>query len=493
MPNCKLCGKPIIENVVEHHGDYYCRECFDGNFTLCHNCTEIISISEMKVSSDGREFCPVCYSNLFGTCTDCGVEIPVADLESYGGNAYCHECYNDLFTTCNSCGRTMAKIDSHTSDDDDDYCFDCYNRKFTRCYSCEREVPINDSFRFGSHRYCESCFDDEFTDCDDCGSTIRRDDAYCQNDRTVCSDCYSNMSEYIHEHHEWDGRLLFYDDRGICERGEQDNVLYLGVELETDNYGDKHQAAERLYDLSCGEDKFHLEEDGSLDDGIEIITQPATLKYHKENIGWDRITRAVLGNGGKSHDTSTCGLHIHFNSSYFGSRYDECVLKLLYLVERFWFKFVKFSRRSEYTLDKWAKRYGDDGFDKYITREQQHRKVDSTKRMGRYFAVNIENSNTVEIRMFRGTLKVSTIIASLQFVDFLVRFINEATIEDLQYITWNSLMARIKTDSYPELVDYLLSKELISAVQIPLGEQSNLNLNWERVRLPDEDYVAERS
>ena len=39
---------------------------------------------------------------------------------------------------------------------------------------------------------------------------------------------------------------------------------------------------------------------------------------------------------------------------------------------------------------------------------------------GRYTAVNLTNSDTVEIRMFRGTLKLNTLKATLQMVNHLV-------------------------------------------------------------------------
>lgn len=36
---------------------------------------------------------------------------------------------------------------------------------------------------------------------------------------------------------------------------------------------------------------------------------------------------------------------------------------------------------------------------------------------GRYFSVNLQNANTIEFRIFRGTLKYNTLIATLQLVD----------------------------------------------------------------------------
>ena len=39
------------------------------------------------------------------------------------------------------------------------------------------------------------------------------------------------------------------------------------------------------------------------------------------------------------------------------------------------------------------------------------------KHLGRYVAVNLENYNTIEFRIFRGTLNYKTFIATLQLID----------------------------------------------------------------------------
>ena len=60
-------------------------------------------------------------------------------------------------------------------------------------------------------------------------------------------------------------------------------------------------------------------------------------------------------NGFRSHNTNTCGYHIHFNRSFFEDKEDECIAKLLYLVEKFWDELVKFSRRDYENLERWQR------------------------------------------------------------------------------------------------------------------------------------------
>ena len=56
-------------------------------------------------------------------------------------------------------------------------------------------------------------------------------------------------------------------------------------------------------------------------------------------------------------------------------------------------------------------------------------KVKNTKYAGRYQGINLQNDNTVEFRMFRGTLKLNTFIAALQFVDCICKIIYNAILQ----------------------------------------------------------------
>ena len=109
----------------------------------------------------------------------------------------------------------------------------------------------------------------------------------------------------------------------------------------------------------------------------------------------------------RSHQTSTCGLHLHVNRTAFSANQegqDEVISRILYFVEHHWNELLKFSRRSEYSMNRWAARYGYEHTPKAI--------MDKAKKggNGRYAAVNLCNYHTVEFRLFRGTLKYNTFI-----------------------------------------------------------------------------------
>ena len=186
---------------------------------------------------------------------------------------------------------------------------------------------------------------------------------------------------------------------------------------------------------------------------MEIVTYPMTLDYHKE-FCWKDIMRKAVTLGYRSHQTSTCGLHIHVNRSSFGDTQEEqekVISRILYFVEHHWNELLKFSRRSEYSMNRWAARYGYEHTPKAI--------LDKAKKnsCGRYAAVNLCNYYTVEFRMFRGTLKYNTLIAALQIVNQICDAAFSISDEEMQKLSWSEFVAGLDE---PELIQYLKERNL---------------------------------
>jgi hypothetical protein len=92
--------------------------------------------------------------------------------------------------------------------------------------------------------------------------------------------------------------------------------------------------------------------------------------------------------------------------------------------------------------------------------------------MGRYVCVNLENAHTIELRMFRGTLKYSTFIAALQIVDEICNAALSLPEEDLKALTWAEFVGSIDKIGKNELVEYLKIKNLY--VNEPVDGQEDL-------------------
>ena len=68
--------------------------------------------------------------------------------------------------------------------------------------------------------------------------------------------------------------------------------------------------------------------------------------------------------------------------------------------------------------------------------------------------------NTIEFRIFRGTLKYNTIIATLQLVDEICKVASSMSEKELSAISWSSFVAGIDEGKCPELIQYLKERRL---------------------------------
>ena len=80
--------------------------------------------------------------------------------------------------------------------------------------------------------------------------------------------------------------------------------------------------------------------------------------------------------------------------------------------------------------------------------------------MGRYVAVNLLNCETIEFRIFRGTLRYKTFIATLQLVAHICDLAAIMFDEDFEKMSWSDFVLTINENEMPELIEYLKSKRL---------------------------------
>lgn len=368
------------------------------------------------------------------TCAECGCVIE--DDQEYftvDDEVYCEECYEEIFAVCNDCGCIEHRDDMYWIDGYDHYvCSDCYD-DYEECANCGELVRSRETYSSVDGIICEYCANYNYYVCNGCGDRVHDDNIrYCEeDDEYYCEDCYREVAEDrpIHSyHHSHNHTVQFFG-------GNDDGTnLFLGIELEVDN-GDYNDREDTAIDMKeCMPSNFiTMERDGSLDSGFENITQPATLEYHKSiEEDYKDMFEVAIKNGFRSHNTSTCGYHIHFNRSFFGANEEECVARLLYLVEKFWVNLVKFSRRNYNNLERWAKKYEED-VDTVINK-MKNRNLD------RYYAVNLTNRNTIEFRMFRGTMNIETFFATMELVDNIVKLCKDKTTNEIQTMNFEDLL-----------------------------------------------------
>jgi hypothetical protein len=415
---CCVCGKPLEEN--ENFEEYW-----DTGYTE-------------NQTIPGR-VCQNCADTYMVRCRDCGfLMFPDQGYTYYElgtGRAtnerICPECYED-YTECNHCrGLINTEEDQFYRDVDGFTVCEICRDYYVFCEDCERLVHIDDAIfnQDDCNFYCRSCAEDRGLFDDD-------------DDEIVIHD-YDYKPEPIF--HILPSECLHY----LNEKDE--TPLFLGVELEIDEGGKNHENAR--YIIEGGYPDFlYVKRDGSLYNGFEIVSHPATLAFHLIEAGWDEVLRRAERKGYTSHDNKRCGLHIHINRDFWGK--DKVLqeigeLKLLIFFERFWNEIVKFSRRTQKQIERFCA--------KYQTVDIKVAKKENGE--NRYYAINFRNSNTIEIRIFRGTLKLLSFYATLQFVHHLCYYLREKDTKELQKSTWVGFV-----DSVPEwmieLKQYLKEKGL---------------------------------
>lgn len=134
---------------------------------------------------------------------------------------------------------------------------------------------------------------------------------------------------------------------------------------------------------------------------------------------------------------------------------------ILYFVEHHWNEMLKFSRRSEYAMNRWAARYGYENSPKAIMDKAK-------KNYGRYVAVNLCNYHTIEFRLFRGTLKYNTLIATLELVNKICVTAIIMNDDEIAKLSWSEFVTGI---TEPELIQYLKERQLYINEKITTEEE----------------------
>lgn len=350
---------------------------------------------------------------------------------------------------CSVCGKRLNE-DAARHFGEQIMCDDCFEAKTTVCECCGDRIWVEDANGDRIITLCNHCYQHNYTNCEECGALIHNDNAYYENsdsDYPYCYTCYQKLFESSIKSYCYKPEPVFYGS----------GPFYMGVELEIDGGGEDNANADELLCIGNFPNvRIYCKHDGSIEDGFEIVSHPMSLDYHLSDMPWEEIFDKAISMDYRSHQTSTCGLHIHVSRRAFGSNYDvqeEAIARVVYFVEKHWDKLLKFSRRTEENICRWANRYGisENAKDTYKKAKGNHR--------GRYVAVNLENDYTIEFRLFRGTLRYITFAAALELVYEICRFAIMLTDDEFEKMSWNDFVSKIDTDK-KELIQYLKEKNL---------------------------------
>lgn len=354
-------------------------------------------------------------------CDSCGDEFPASQCVEVLGRELCPHCLDEETLVCSHCGERIWRTENAGAEDQ----------------------PL-----------CDRCYTNHYTNCNRCRTLIQMEEAHYLSDDEAeetpyCASCHEYLSRRagVRDYY-YKPKPVFYGE------GQR----FFGVELEIDGGGEDSDKAMIIQKIAnAGAERVYCKHDGSLDDGFEIVTHPMTLAYHCEEMPW----RAVLDKAKDlhycSHKALTCGLHIHVNRSGLGDTkvmQEEAIARILFFVENHWNELLRFSRRTPSQIEQWAARYGRKDDPKAV--------LDNAKksRKGRYTCVNLDNYSTIEFRIFRGTLKYTTLIATLQLVERICSVAVSLSDEAIQGLTWSMFVSLTPRTEMPELIQYLKERQL---------------------------------
>lgn len=353
--------------------------------------------------------------------------------------------FEEYYAFCAECGRLYYAPDGEIVDDSQ-ICDTCFDRYYRRCEGCGELHHVNDMV------WISGTYDDWVCNnwqcmeragveiCSDCGDCYHTDSLTWIDDGCYCEDCAPNNSG-----------ILDYNEKPDPEFYGEHSHLHMGVELEIDGSCDVSD-----FVSEAATPEIYFKEDGSLTAGesVEIVSHPCTLDYHKGL--WDKVIKTAKDYGFTSHDAGTCGLHVHIDREYLGefdTERDYTTACIVMLFDKFWGQLVRFSRRTEGQLERWCERTGLEltKADMSAPEKVADKLQDKANNEGRYKAVNLQNSHTVEFRLFRGTLRRETFYATLELCQVIVDWCKTHRIPELATLTWGEL---IKSQPTEYLVDY---------------------------------------
>lgn len=365
-------------------------------------------------------------------CVDCNCNIPNGYRRSFIYNPHtdtlgecCEACFKELLeefgeehlrnVPCCECGEPVGLTNLRSLDVSFCYCNTCFNRIFWVCMRCCSTVDSRESE----------------------GNLIQ------EYHGRLCDECYERyLTERIIRPYDYSPeKLVFYKSDN-----EARNLLYFGIELEIESNGnDKIELAKKLPEFT------YAKHDGSLNDGFEIVSHPATYRWLMENKkSWGDIFE-IKKAGWRSFNTETCGMHVHISKNAFGNFHLYKFMRLFYYNPQL---ILKISQRiDKNNLDRWASIKDREGNIKIKALEKRTYDHDT-----KYTAVSLYKRNTVEVRIFRGTLCEEAFWKNVEFVKAAYNYSQLYKVNDMIEIKFRKFV-RLNKNEFPNLHSFLYNSE----------------------------------
>jgi len=315
-------------------------------------------------------------------------------------------------------------------------------------HSCDNCAHYFDETLYSEWRQrdlCRECYDEE-VECNECGHMTNED----YMDDHECYRDSSGIYDYSYK-----PTPVFY--------GHDD--YYFGIELEVEDKDNWScgAGAEIVYE-TLGT-RVYCKHDGSLNDGFEIVSHPHSLE-EVQKLNWNFL-RVLRNKGFRSWDTDTCGLHVHVSRTAFrkdGKHNEAHELRFQKLVYDNSAQVCAIAGRSS-------------SYARFMDKGHLVPKVKHGQSADRYEAINIQNDHTLEIRVFKGSLKKERVLSAVEFIHSAIEYTRTMKINprDKQF-SWIRFMAYVldnqaKYSNFVQVALSSLDKPLVPSSHI--DEENN--------------------
>lgn len=236
----------------------------------------------------------------------------------------------------------------------------------------------------------------------------------------------------------------------------EDTQKFFGIELEVMDGGESSLNAKRV----ChSHEELYAKHDGSLDDGMELVSHPCTVSWHLTHL-WDDVLSKL--HTLHYHARNGSGIHVHVSKKYWENNGGLCrITNLITFCDINREALRLYANRERETFDHWTHEYMSPSNTKKVVVNALTNFGDTEEAMcdlydkyssvtNHYSVVNLSNTTTVEIRAFASTLDIHRMHSIVQFVDVLTELSTEATLGNP--ITFQLIQTRAQSKGYTELL-----------------------------------------
>lgn len=448
---CTVCGRVYFEDEQEpegnlHTGDPFCDNCED-RIKQCQHCDEYHEINSgeyYNLDEDGEGIaCSDCYSSEgYQDCACCGYTTHPDDTSETEDGSVCGQCFEDEYEGCDDC-ESIVNDTRHIRDSDlcnqcargvieniITECNSCSNEDGLECEECSSELEVVIPIVFNVNAFGIA---DRWWSCATCGerrlglpigtnAQLAEMLATEEYGEAICDRCHSEDGSPVAY------RVLNYTHKPPprfkrTDRDFDNRSLHFGTEVEVDVADGVHRDA-ALVQLGPQDTArlFYCKHDVSTVAGFEIVTHPFTYDWMRQNpeAFQPMFDLATLMRG---FESVKCGMHVHMSKDAFSELQMFKFMRFFHMNTKF---IRSLARRPKGRFDRWAQIVVPERSSLMrFTLNKEH--IDFKRG-----ALNMENKDTIECRIFRSSLAPTAYYGNIEFLQGLFDYTKNCGVNDDQ-------------------------------------------------------------